>query len=134
MAPTGRPPTGAPAAPPTPAALDLSASIWRHALELRAPRLPADIFTAVALIDSNGQPWLVQRGDRQDPSCLPSCDGKLELRIELDRLTPGPFQVAVVASPKPIGWAELEAWLPHASERPPAWGGVRAYAVAKVTR
>ena len=119
---------------PAPAELDLSASIWRGALELRAARLPSDVFTAVVLIDGSRQQWLAQRGDRQDPSCQPSCDGKLPLRVELRRLAPGPFTVVALTSPKAIPPIPMIQWLPHAGEQPPLALGARAYGVRRVER
>jgi hypothetical protein len=124
--------TGAPSAE-APARLDLSASMWRGALELSAPRLPADTFTAILLVDGSDQRWLVQRGDRLDPACQPSC-GKLKLRVEVTALTPGPFHVLALVSPKPILPGATKSWLPNALDQPPLGMGVRAYAVAKVTR
>jgi hypothetical protein len=122
-----------PTSEPAPAALDLSVSMWRNALELSAPRLPSDRYTAVLLIDGSDQRWLVQQGNRPDGSCLPDC-GKLKLRVEVYPLTPGPFHVAVLVSAKPIPQAQLAAWLPHAIDQVPRGLGLRAFAVAKVKR
>jgi hypothetical protein len=127
------PPAAAHADPtPPPAALDVSASMWRHALDLHVPRLTTDVYTAVILLDGSDQQWLVQRGDRPDPACVPTCSGDLKLRVEVYRLTAGPFRVAVLASSKPIPPIPMEQWVQHAGDRPPAGLGVRAYGVAKV--
>ncbi len=123
-----------PAAAATLATLDVSASIWRHALDLTVPRLPTDVFTAVVLIDSRDQSWLVQRGERRDPTCLPACEDKLKLRVEVYKLAPGPFRVLVLASPTAIPPIGLAQWLQHAAGQPPLGLGVRAYGSARVER
>jgi hypothetical protein len=127
-------PTSASTPTSTAAPLSLSASIWRGALELRVARLPSDTYGAVVLIDSGNQYWLVQRGDRQDPTCLPTCEGDLKTRVELNRLARGPFRALVLLSPKPMAMIPMVQWLQLASDEPPASIGARAYGSAKVAR
>jgi hypothetical protein len=134
LASFGAPPaqkTGTPQAAGT--RLEVSATISRGALELRVPRLSSDIFGSVVVIDSSNERWLVQRGDRQDPTCLPTCAGDLKTRVELNRLARGAFRVVVLLSPKPIPPIPTMVWLQHPDE-PPASTGARAYGSATVER
>jgi hypothetical protein len=117
--------------PPVPAKLELSAVVRFDRLELGAPRFPTDIYTAVVLIDSRGRGFVAQPGDKRDPTCTPGC-GELKLRVELDKLAPGPFRVAVLASTTPRFKSDLEDFLKDPTEAEAGRLHVRAYGIANV--
>lgn len=127
-APSAEAPSGP--LPPVPAGLEVTAEIHSGRLELNVPRLPTDIYTAVAVLDAKHRHWLAQSGDQLDPSCKPSC-GKLKLRVALDRLPPGIFQVAVLVSQKPIPRNDVTVFLLDGDARRLR---VRAFAMKEVVR
>ena len=134
LAPMGALPSQKTGKPQTAVArLEVSASIPRGALELRVPRLPSDLFGAVVAIDSSNQRWLIQRGDWQDPTCLPKCEGDMATRVELNRLARGAFRVVVLVAPKAIPPIPTMQWLQDPDE-PAASLGARAYGSARVER
>ena len=100
-------------------------------LTLRAPRAPADRYTAVALIDSSGRPWLAQSGERPDPACAPAC-GPLQLEIDLAAFPPGPAEAAVIVGPAPLDDGSLYREL--RSSWPPALPEARAAGHTEIRR
>ena len=113
--------------------LDVWARVRFGRLLLRAPRLPTDVYAAVVLVDSRGKKWLVQSGEQTDPHCVPAC-GPLELRVELDKLAPGAFSLALLVSPRTIAPPDLQDWLKDPLQPPSGWLGARGYAVVSVNR
>jgi anti-sigma factor RsiW len=116
--------------PPWPVKLEVATAIRFGRMEVHFSRLATDLYAAVVLVDSKNHQWLAQSGTG---SCAPNCR-ELALRVALDRLAPGAFQVMVLVSAQPITDDGLRQWLPQAEQVAPRWLGVRAYAVARVAR
>lgn len=86
--------------PPLPVPLPVDARVTGTTLSIGAPRLPADRYTTVILVDAKGATWLVQDAEKPDPTCAPRC-GPLHLRVDLAPLPPGPIRVRVALGDAP---------------------------------
>jgi hypothetical protein len=106
--------------------IEVAANVRFGRLVLRVPRRADETYLAVVLIDSAKKKWLVQTGEQQSEP--------LELRVELNKLAPGAFDVAVLVSPRRISAGGLTEWLREPTAAPSGWLGASGYALVAIQR